>query len=86
MIDEERRRTRARLPPYEAVHLMCRDLLAEQHRVILYLVPDPDLNPADFTGGLGVPVDALHIVVCSTPAMVDALKLVNAHPRGQGGC
>ena len=78
VIDEERRRTRARLPPYEAVHLMCRDLLAEQHRVILYLVPDPDLDPADFTSGLGVPVGALHIVVCSTPEMIESVRTAQA--------
>ena len=93
MIDEERRRTRAGLPPYEAVHLMCRDLLAEQHRVILYLVPDPDLDPADFTGGLGVPVGALHIVVCSTPEMIESVRTAQAlgadtkwRTREGGGC
>ena len=51
VIDRERRDTRAGLPQYEALHLMCRDLLAEEHRVILYLVPDPNLDPTDFTGG-----------------------------------
>ena len=93
VIDEERRRTRAGLPPYEAVHLMCRDLLAEQHRVILYLVPDPDLDPADFTGGLGVPVGALHIVVCSTPEMIESVRTAQAlgadtkwRTREGGGC
>ena len=37
-MDNERRRTRCGLEAYEAMHWMCRDLLADQQRVMLYLV------------------------------------------------
>ena len=72
---------------------MCRDYLAERHQIILYLAPDPDLDPADYDGGLGVPVDALHIVVCSTPEMIESVRTAQAlgadtkwRTRQGGGC
>ena len=72
-MDNERRRTRCGLEAYEAVHWMCRDLLADQHRVMLYLVSDPDVNPDDYADGFALPVGALHLVMCATIAMIDAL-------------
>ena len=60
--------------------------------MILYMVLDPAIDPADYED-VSVPVGALHIVVCSTPAMVD--KLTTAHGIGvdtkwwtskSGGC
>ena len=74
-IDNERRRTRAGLPAYEALHLMCRDILAEAEEkiVMLYLVDDPAVNPDDYPKGLGLPVTALQIVVCATVDMVDSM-------------
>ena len=72
-MDNERRRTRCGLEAYEVVHWMCRDLLADQHRVMLYLVSDPDVNPDDYADGFALPVGALHLVMCATIAMIDAL-------------
>ena len=72
-MDNEWRRTRCGLEAYEAVHWMCRDLLASQQRVMLYLVNDPDVNPGDYTDGYALPCGALHLVMCATIAMIDVL-------------
>lgn len=52
---------------------MCRDLLASQQRVMLYLVNDPDVNPDDYIDGYALPCGALHLVMCATIPMIDAL-------------
>ena len=76
-MDNEWWRTRCGLEAYEAMHWMCRDLLADQQRVMLYLVHDPDIDPDDYPNGLGLPVGALHLVMCATVDMVDALSKAN---------
>ena len=69
VVNEERRRGRLALPPYEAMHVMCKDM-ADDRKVMLYLVADPNADSTDS-------VDALHLVMCCTPSMIDRLRGAN---------
>ena len=40
--------------------------------IILYHVPDPEIDPRDVKGGYAVPREAMHLIVFATPAMIDA--------------
>jgi hypothetical protein len=74
VINKERRRTRLQTPPYEAVHTLA---LADQGRIILYLVADPKVTVPDNST---LPVGATHLVMIATAEMVDFL----AHATGIG--
>eukprot|EP01049_Picozoa_sp_SAG25_P004739 SAG25_NODE_305_length_10124_cov_16.774464_12_plen_508_part_00 len=70
VVNNERRRTRLNLPPYEAMHELCqRD---NGKRVMLYLVADPDLDPRHRSSS-SVPLAALHLVMCADIDMVDSI-------------
>ena len=67
VVNDERRRSRLNLPEYEALHELCETMAGK--RVMLCMVPDPDLDPAGVTSDL--PIGALHLVMCCTIEMID---------------
>jgi hypothetical protein len=72
VLDGARRRERGAAPPYEALHALCHGHFLQERRIILYRVPDPAVDPADFARGFRLPAEAMHMVVFATPAMIDA--------------
>ena len=92
-IDNERRRTRAGLRPYEALHSICTEKLAETNQVLLYMVPDPDIDWDPRESSTSAPIGALQIAMFGTLAMVDVLLVARAlgidtkwRTRADGGC
>ena len=69
VINAERVRSRVNLPEYEALQSMCES--AAGKRVMLCLIPDPQLDPSETPSEL--PFEALHLVMCCTLTMVDRL-------------
>ena len=62
VINDEKRRTRLDMPEYQALDVLCqRD---NGKCVMLYMVPDPELDPNDTSSDL--PLGALHLVMCCT--------------------
>lgn len=92
-IDNERRRTRGGLRPYEALHLICTEALAETNQVLLYMVPDPDIDWDPRESSMSAPIGALQIAMFGTLAMVNILLLAHVlgidtkwRTRADGGC
>ena len=72
VIDRQRRTTRAGLPQYEALHLMCRDYLAERHL--------PVVSPLESNGKL-----LLHIgAAAELDELAPLLSLVKSTPSPSG--
>ena len=69
VVNEQRRRGRLAMPPYEAIHVMCKHLATDQ-KVMLYMSADDTLDPDSDSSD---DVRALHLVMCCTLEMVDQL-------------
>ena len=65
-IDNERLRTRGGLRPYEALHSICTEVLADSNQVLLYMVPDPDIDWDPRQSSASAPLGALHIAMFGT--------------------
>jgi hypothetical protein len=77
-IDNERRRTRGGLRPYEALHSICTEVLADSNQVLLYMVPDPDIDWDPRQSSASAPLGALHIAMFGTLAMINVLLVAHA--------
>ena len=92
-IDNERRRTRGGLRPYEALHSICTEVLADSNQVLLYMVPDPDIDWDPRQSSASAPLGALQIAMFGTLAMINVLLVAHAlgidtkwRTRADGGC